>query len=1320
MHTTDGCSIAGSDQTAKLQTTNCYYKENYNSGCGSKLEAATIPNNYGKPLNDNGGGVYVTEWTASYVKHWFFPRGAIPPSITQGAPDISQFGKPTVNQQGPGCTIDEHFGNMNIIINTDFCGDWAGEVYAYFPNCPQNTAIASSRDRCVDYVGNNPAAFMEAYWDFNSIRVYQMPPGVEPVSSYSTSLSSTQPLPSTNTIDAGMGRSSSSISSVPYTGPLSSITPTPSLSEAKSTSTSLEPSPQLPSDEEAYWSSYWAAHSTTTPMISIQPSSTASPSASACPSMDKQLTTAPGGRVYRLYCSSDTSGPGAFASEVVPAGRSYDGCFDICTAESECTAFTFTVNNNGGGTCYVKRGAQSSNPNPSRPDLWSFILVSGTDNSVPPSAVVTPASTPNNGGPAAPSSSASACQDGSVLDGSNGRNYTIFCPGDTSSGAFASKAFDNGGYTQCVGACDETSTCGAWTWVPISTTSDRGGTCYFKRGPQTRVAADRDGLIGGTLPSANGQPTTSQNVPGGGSGSTPGSGGVSTSFVGSVSVSVIVTPPTSSARPVPTAAPCPYANGTEYVSSSGKVYEIICYTDESTDPSSSAYVQGDYALCVDECEKTAGCVSITYSVFGGGGTGGFCSFRKSSGRLTPSDDSDVHLNLVPGKSTSIGPTTTTTTTQSSSTMSSSAVASSSSTSVTSMVVDIPSASITPTPSSSSISSDEDDDTTVSTSSDDDEMTMTDGEEMPTSTTTDEDDDEPTETPDPDDETSSTSGFVTASVTSTSGSASSSTSLSSSSSTASLSSTSLPGSSSSPSAIAAPAVTSSATASTSSSFTSSTQSVSSSLPTSISSSGTSSALSSPIVGSVSSASASAMPGANPACDSIFTDPWGESYLVKCATDSSASSFRTVPVYSGGYGACFGACDSTQGCVGFTYVGNDFGNCYLKNAPGTLSSTSGNNYISAFKLSALGYSSKSQVPSTRASSSQVPGVSISSGLSSASTSRSSSSSSIGSLSVSPRATTSSTASSSGISSSTSSSRSSSVSYAPPPACPTSSSYYCMEADQQTTCSSGNINYAIQCGILYEGVEIDTSDINEVSSESNASDADDESGTSAMSGSEDTSAANATSDMNMAMITKISKRATLPDVASCRALCDRTTGCKAFNYVGTNCTLFSSVTGYSYAPGALGGTVYAQGGPPPTPVDTSPSCPASAGKSFVDSMSTTYDIVCYTQYASGYTSDAPFASDNLANCLPTCSRNAQCAGVAFDTTTRLCQLLVAINGAQTTNNNLIVALRVGGPPAYETPSSLSSVPPTTVTTTLLPTSTLCKSSRKPIASKLPANHI
>jgi hypothetical protein len=97
MHTTDGCTISGSDQTATLQTTNCYWKENHNSGCGSKLEEKNIPNNYGKSLNDNGGGVYATEWTSNYLKHWSFPRGSIPISISRGAPNVSDFGRPTVN-----------------------------------------------------------------------------------------------------------------------------------------------------------------------------------------------------------------------------------------------------------------------------------------------------------------------------------------------------------------------------------------------------------------------------------------------------------------------------------------------------------------------------------------------------------------------------------------------------------------------------------------------------------------------------------------------------------------------------------------------------------------------------------------------------------------------------------------------------------------------------------------------------------------------------------------------------------------------------------------------------------------------------------------------------------------------------------------------------------------------------------------------------------------------------------------------------------------------------------------------------------------------
>lgn len=431
------------------------------------------------------------------------------------------------------------------------------------------------------------------------------------------------------------------------------------------------------------------------------------------------------------------------------------------------------------------------------------------------------------------------------------------------------------------------------------------------------------------------------------------------------------------------------------------------------------------------------------------------------------------------------------------------------------------------------------------------------------------------------------------------------------------------------------------------------------------------MSSSSVSSAASASASAINGNQPQCDSTFKDPWGITYYVKCSSDSSEDSFRTVPVYSGGFSACFGACDNVQDCKGFTFVGENGGFCYLKKSPGTFIPKDSGTFVTAFQLEALGYSVTSRNPavSTIGQASSVSSRPIGASSASITSSRSSSSSSFS-------ITSSRSSSISG--SSSSSSLSSSFSYVPPPPCPTSASYYCMENNQQTTCSAGETNYAVQCGIVYQGTEIDTSDINLMPGGSDSAD-----------------------DDGMSMLVK---RATVPDFATCQGLCTRTSDCKAFNFVGNDCTLLSSVSGYSYSPGALGGTTYAQGTTPPTPIDTLPTCPGSAGKTFTDPTGVKYDIVCYTSYADGYLPLAPLAADNIANCLSTCDQNNVCAGVEFDTSTRLCRFHSSVSGSQTGNNNIIAALRVGGapggPPAYS-----GSVPPTTLTTTLLPTSTLCK---------------
>ncbi|EMC95079.1 glycoside hydrolase family 16 protein, partial [Baudoinia panamericana UAMH 10762] len=177
LHTSPGCTVNGAGQTATYESWDCS-TGSATGGCGTTINGSLIPNNYGDPFNKNGGGVYATEWTSAYIKTWFFPRGSIPASISNGAPDVTAFGKPSANMGSGGgysCNIDAHFNNMSIIINTDFCGTWAGEAYGQWPNCPLNATRGDNVwASCVDFVGLNPQNFTDAYWQINSIRVYQM------------------------------------------------------------------------------------------------------------------------------------------------------------------------------------------------------------------------------------------------------------------------------------------------------------------------------------------------------------------------------------------------------------------------------------------------------------------------------------------------------------------------------------------------------------------------------------------------------------------------------------------------------------------------------------------------------------------------------------------------------------------------------------------------------------------------------------------------------------------------------------------------------------------------------------------------------------------------------------------------------------------------------------------------------------------------------------------------------------------------------------------------------------------------------------------
>lgn len=172
LHTKPGCHVTnqGALASTKFASSDCG-AYGTSAGCGQHTDDNQ---NYGDGFNAIGGGVYATEWTSDHIAVWFFPRSRIPQDIQAENPDPSNWGTPLARfVGGDSCNIDQHFSKNQIVFDTTFCGAWAGspDVWASNLEC---SALAST---CKDYVSGNPAAFEEAFWVLNSIKVYQQGTG---------------------------------------------------------------------------------------------------------------------------------------------------------------------------------------------------------------------------------------------------------------------------------------------------------------------------------------------------------------------------------------------------------------------------------------------------------------------------------------------------------------------------------------------------------------------------------------------------------------------------------------------------------------------------------------------------------------------------------------------------------------------------------------------------------------------------------------------------------------------------------------------------------------------------------------------------------------------------------------------------------------------------------------------------------------------------------------------------------------------------------------------------------------------------------------
>ena len=167
LHTSAGCSVEHAGFSGNLTTANCDTHaagQSDNAGCAI---ASADPRSYGTGFNANHGGVYALEWSSTAIQIWFFARGTIPPDIARAVPDPRSWGPPAARFAGPGCDIDAHFQNMRLVIDTTFCGAWAGNAWNTSEGC---SALAPT---CDQYVAENPRAFTEAFWLINHVKVYE-------------------------------------------------------------------------------------------------------------------------------------------------------------------------------------------------------------------------------------------------------------------------------------------------------------------------------------------------------------------------------------------------------------------------------------------------------------------------------------------------------------------------------------------------------------------------------------------------------------------------------------------------------------------------------------------------------------------------------------------------------------------------------------------------------------------------------------------------------------------------------------------------------------------------------------------------------------------------------------------------------------------------------------------------------------------------------------------------------------------------------------------------------------------------------------------
>jgi hypothetical protein len=109
------------------------------------------------------------EWTTTSVKVWSFAPGSEPSDLLAQTPEPGNWPTPHMEMEINTCSdIADAFGPMNIILSVNFCGNPVASDAIWGQTCAASTGTS-----CDSFVGNNPSAFSNVYFQLNRMEIYQ-------------------------------------------------------------------------------------------------------------------------------------------------------------------------------------------------------------------------------------------------------------------------------------------------------------------------------------------------------------------------------------------------------------------------------------------------------------------------------------------------------------------------------------------------------------------------------------------------------------------------------------------------------------------------------------------------------------------------------------------------------------------------------------------------------------------------------------------------------------------------------------------------------------------------------------------------------------------------------------------------------------------------------------------------------------------------------------------------------------------------------------------------------------------------------------------